>query len=384
MSKYFVSRNDSVSGPFTEDQVRARVASSEISSTDLIWGAGMSAWQNAKAWTVSPALGPVVRPTVYTPAAPVQKAEPAKPQPAVVAPAPAPVVKPVEPTRPVEVKPAPKPVMDDAATVVVAKAPARPAPEAETVFVAKPQPQPAAEAETVFVSAAAAAKKPSEAETIFMAAASQPKSEAETVFIGKPSRADDETVMVARKKNEPAVDIGESTKIVEGPANELWHFAIGGKSFGPFKRMQLIEELKNVDAVGEVMLWTKGMKEWAHLFEFHEILSAIGVNKRQFPRADLPGQALIKVGSRTLTAPTLTISEGGMGVKMDSGLEPGQPVMVEIQSPAFKGSIVVKADVRYIFDGVLGLKFTQIHPDAKAAVAQLVRKTTAQFVLKAA
>lgn len=362
MGKYFVSRNDSVSGPFSEDQVKARLASSEISSTDLVWGAGMSGWQNAKSWTVSPALGPVVRPTVaITPSVVVT-----------------PVAKP-EPVRPAVVQPAPQP-----APKPVAPAPVAPVIEEATVVIAKPQPQPqprpAAEDETVFV----AAKAPSEAETIFMAAASQPKSEAETVFIGKPARADDETVMVARNKNEPAVDIGESTKIVEGPANEMWHFAIGGKSFGPFKRVQLVEELKNVDAVGEVMLWTKGMKEWAHLFEFHEILSAIGVNKRQFPRADLPGQALIKVGSRTLTAPTLTISEGGMGVKMDSGLEPGQPVMVEIQSPAFKGSIVVKADVRYIFDGVLGLKFTQIHPDAKAAVAQLVRKTTAQFVLKAA
>lgn len=168
------------------------------------------------------------------------------------------------------------------------------------------------------------------------------------------------------------------------PVAETWHYAVAGKSHGPYNRATLISELKHVHQVGEVMLWTKGMKEWAHLFEFHEILTEIGVNKRAFPRADITGKAVIKVDGQTFIAPTLSISEGGMGLQLENGLVPGQNVAIEIQSPALRGSIHVKADVRYVDNDIVGLKFTQINSEGKGAIVQLVRQTTTRFVLKAA
>ncbi|MBX3021524.1 MAG: DUF4339 domain-containing protein [Bdellovibrionales bacterium] len=168
------------------------------------------------------------------------------------------------------------------------------------------------------------------------------------------------------------------------PAPEAWHYALAGKSFGPYNRATLIGELKNVHQIGEVMVWTKGMKEWAHLFEFHEILTEIGVNKRSFPRTDLNGKVIIKADGQTLIAPTLTVSEGGMGVQLEVGLVPGQGVSLEIQSAVFRETLHAKADVRYVAGGVVGLKFTQLSPEARGAIVQLVRQATTRFVLKAA
>src|ERR1044072_2990250 len=169
------------------------------------------------------------------------------------------------------------------------------------------------------------------------------------------------------------------------PVPESWHFAFGGKSHGPYNRATLLNELKQIQQLGEVMLWTKGMKEWAHLFEFHDILSDLGVNKRQFPRADLQGKAVIKTDGQTLIAPTLTISEGGFSVNLEGGgLVPGQNITVEIQSGSLREPLHCRADVRYASDGIVGVKFTNINSEAKSTIIALVRQTTTRFVLKAA
>ncbi len=168
------------------------------------------------------------------------------------------------------------------------------------------------------------------------------------------------------------------------PLPEAWHFALNGSSHGPYKRSELLDELKKVSSLGDVLLWTKGMKEWAPLFEFHEILSAIGVNKRQFPRADINGQVTIKTGEgRTLVAQALTISEGGMGVALEEGVVSGQAVSVEIQSPAFGAPVHAKADVRYVASGVCGLRFSNVSQEHKGAIISFVRQSQTRFVLKA-
>lgn len=174
------------------------------------------------------------------------------------------------------------------------------------------------------------------------------------------------------------------TAIQMAPAVELWHFALNGSSHGPYKRNELLDELKKVNSLGDVLLWTKGMKEWAPLFEFHDILSAIGVNKRQFPRADINGQVTVKTGEgRTLVAQALTISEGGMGIALEEGVVSGQSVSVEINSPAFRGPVHAKADVRYVAHGVTGLRFSNVSQEHKGAIISFVRQSQTRFVLKA-
>lgn len=165
---------------------------------------------------------------------------------------------------------------------------------------------------------------------------------------------------------------------------EMWHFAHGGKSHGPFPKGILVDELKNLESVGDVMIWTKGMKEWAPLFEFHDLLTLIGVNKRQFPRADLAGRAVIKTSEGTLIGQLVTISEGGCGIVVDQGLVAGQTFSLEMQSPGFRETLHAKAECRYVSDGIAGVKFTHISMETKGVIVQFVKQSQTRFVLKAA
>lgn len=165
---------------------------------------------------------------------------------------------------------------------------------------------------------------------------------------------------------------------------EMWHYAHNGKSAGPFPKAQLVDELKNVENLGDVMIWTKGMKEWAPLFEFHELLSSIGVNKRQFPRADITGRAIVKTTESALIGQLVTISEGGCGIVVDQGLVPGQAFTLELQSPSFRNAVHAKAECRYLSEGLAGVKFTHLSSEAKGAIIQYVKQSQNRFVIKAA
>jgi len=165
---------------------------------------------------------------------------------------------------------------------------------------------------------------------------------------------------------------------------QMWHYASNGKSHGPYSKSQLIDELKNLDNTGEVMVWTKGMKEWAPLFEFHDLLTAMGVNKRLFPRADLTGRAVIKTLESTLIGQLLSVSEGGCGVNIESGVVPGQALTLEIHSPAFREPLHARAECRYVSEGIAGLRFTQLSTETKGAIIQYVKQSQTRFVLKAA
>lgn len=167
-------------------------------------------------------------------------------------------------------------------------------------------------------------------------------------------------------------------------SNELWHYALNGKSHGPFEKPALVEHLKRAPHLSDVMVWTKGMKEWAPVYEFHELLTLAGVNKRQFPRADIRGEVTIKTGESTLMAKLVSISESGCGVELESGLVPGQPVTLEIQSPSFREPLHAKAECRYLADGQCGLKFSSVNSETKGLIVQYVRQSQPRFVLKAA
>lgn len=167
-------------------------------------------------------------------------------------------------------------------------------------------------------------------------------------------------------------------------SEELWHYALKGQSHGPLKREELISHLERAEPLGDVLLWTKGMKEWIPIYEFHNFLSELGVNKREFPRADLQGRAVLKTGSATLIASLLTISEGGLGVHLDSGLVPGVIVDLEIHSPAFREPLTARAETRYISTGVVGLRFRNLNAETKGTILAFVRQNQTKFVLKAA
>ena len=154
----------------------------------------------------------------------------------------------------------------------------------------------------------------------------------------------------------------------------LWHYALNGTAFGPYTRDDLVVQLKEVSLSNEILLWTKGMKAWAPIFEFNDILDAVGVNKRQFPRADIEGKVQIKMGPQTVDGVLQTVSEGGFGAIGLQGLTVGQILPAELESDGFYDPIHVKAEVRYITDeGYVGFRFQNLSTEAKSAIVQYVR-----------
>jgi hypothetical protein len=156
-----------------------------------------------------------------------------------------------------------------------------------------------------------------------------------------------------------------------------WHFAFGGTSHGPFAQDQLVNELRNVKDTQDVLLWTKGMPAWAPLHEFHEVMDALGINKREHPRAAISGVATVKIGEITAIGQVVSISPGGCGLMSVQGIEPSQMVQVEIKCEALRDAIRSRAQVRYIDDnGLAGLKFDQLASESRNMIIEYIRSLT--------
>lgn len=166
----------------------------------------------------------------------------------------------------------------------------------------------------------------------------------------------------------------DAETVFSAAANESWHFAAEGKSFGPYNRPGLIVELRRLPSLDGVVLWTKGMREWAGIHEFHDLAFELGVSQRRFARATIQGRAILKVDGLSQMAPLISISEGGLGLRLKSEYFAGQPVAVEIQSDALGEPMTLDAEVRYCAQGVVGLKFTSSSAAVRGRIAAFVKR----------
>lgn len=172
------------------------------------------------------------------------------------------------------------------------------------------------------------------------------------------------------------------TSIMAGAAHiapiQEWHYSINGQAEGPFSRLELIHSLKQQKSLSEVLIWTNGMVAWAPIFEFSDLLSEVGVSRREFPRADIIGKAIIKTPTGTIDAELVNVSEGGFGVALTGGVLPGQLFAIEIQSPALKDTVHAKVECRYIANGITGFKFNHISVENKSTIIQYVKQYLAK------
>lgn len=58
--QYFISKNGQQLGPFAPEQIRIRLASGELSNTDLAWCEGMNSWESVGSLLNNPYLPQVV------------------------------------------------------------------------------------------------------------------------------------------------------------------------------------------------------------------------------------------------------------------------------------------------------------------------------------
>lgn len=174
-----------------------------------------------------------------------------------------------------------------------------------------------------------------------------------------------------------------STVENKAPPADVWHFVSLNKSHGPFDRAGLVAELRKVDSLDDILIWTKGMKEWAPLFEFHDLLSTLGANRRQFPRLEIQGKVIINTNSGTVVVPLLTLSESGCGVQLEKGIKTAEIVTLELHSPSLSKPVSVSGEVRYVSPRMTGLRFLNLDDSAREEIVSLIKQSQNRFVLKA-
>lgn len=156
---------------------------------------------------------------------------------------------------------------------------------------------------------------------------------------------------------------------------QQWYYAIAGESHGPFTRQTLVEHLKEIKKHHEVLLWSKGMTNWTPIFEFYDLMNDVGINRRQFPRAEIEGRIILKWDDKTAIGMLEVIGEGGFGGRGFQNLAAGQFVSAEIQSTNFREPLHVKAEVRIIDEGgVIGCRFIKISTESRSLIIQYVRQ----------
>lgn len=164
---------------------------------------------------------------------------------------------------------------------------------------------------------------------------------------------------------------------------QLWHYAIEGDSKGPMTRAELINDLKNNRSRGEVLVWTKGMKAWSDLYEFHDLLDEIGINRRDHPRAAIEGTITLKFDDTVITGALKSISPGGFSATIDNGkLSIGQLVQSELKSNSLSIGVTAKSTVQYISDtGLYGFKFQAVNMEVKAHILEYIKnvKSSSDF-----
>lgn len=153
-----------------------------------------------------------------------------------------------------------------------------------------------------------------------------------------------------------------------------WHYSINGQTHGPLGRAELMQALKPLKSLGDVLLWTSGMVAWAPVFEFQELLSEMGVSRRQFPRADIIGRAHLKTPNGEIQAELISVGEGGFGVALTSGVLPGQIFPAELHSVALREVVHAKVECRFINNGMTGFRFKEINAEHKNTIIHYVKQ----------
>lgn len=153
-----------------------------------------------------------------------------------------------------------------------------------------------------------------------------------------------------------------------------WHFAVAGEAHGPLPWEKLLSELRKIEQKEDLMLWTKGQKQWTSIFDFPDVMKALGMDRRQHTRAPIVGHVIVRVQEQIIIGKLVDISQGGFGVTQMEGLTKGQIVDVYIKSENFREDIHAKAEVRYLDrKGYTGFRFDQIHMEAKSTIIDYVR-----------
>lgn len=141
-------------------------------------------------------------------------------------------------------------------------------------------------------------------------------------------------------------------------------------------KAELMTLIAKQQDVSKVSIQDPNTKEWKEVYAFPDIVERLGLSRRKQPRVPILAQFTGKSNKNPeVSYRVITISQGGMGFTENYDLKIGDEVEGQISSPHFFQSINVKADVIYAGqDGYIGLKFSIIPDEAKAAIIEYIKK----------
>ena len=139
---------------------------------------------------------------------------------------------------------------------------------------------------------------------------------------------------------------------------------------------ELLQLIAKEEDVSVISIQDQKTKEWKEIYAFPDLVEKLGISRRRTQRVPILAQFNGKsTKSKTVSYRVITISEGGMGFTENFDLKIGDEVEGQISSPHFFQPINVKADVIYAgLDGYIGLKFSSVTDETKAAIIEYVKK----------
>lgn len=156
-----------------------------------------------------------------------------------------------------------------------------------------------------------------------------------------------------------------------------WRVRIGDQELRPMIYTQMIDYVKNLADVSNILIWTEGYNEWKEIFQIHKIMDDLGVSRRRHPRVPIMGQIDAEGTSGTFSARALSISEGGLGMTESPPVRIGDQYKLILKSPNLYAPLHANAEAVFAGqDGYVGMKFTGLPTESKSAIIEYVKKFT--------
>lgn len=141
-------------------------------------------------------------------------------------------------------------------------------------------------------------------------------------------------------------------------------------------KSELLTLIAQQEDISTVAIQDPKTKEWKEVYAFPDIVEKLGISRRKHARVPILAQFVGRTNRHdSFNARIITISEGGLGLTEVYDLKIGDIVEGQLTSPHFFQPINIRADVVYSgLDGYIGLNFTQINDESKAAIIDYMKK----------
>ncbi len=140
---------------------------------------------------------------------------------------------------------------------------------------------------------------------------------------------------------------------------------------------QMLEYLKTVTDFSHVEVWSESIgSKWKDVYSIRKIVEQLGITRRNHPRVPIMGTLKWEsTRGQDINGRVVSISEGGLGLSDNPGLQIGERFKAHLTSPNLFIAINCTCEVAYQGqDGYTGIKFIGLPIEAKSAIIEYVKK----------